>query len=186
MSRFLILDTPIAGLKIVERQPIGDKRGYLARLFCAEEMRAAEWYKQIAQVNHTLTQKQGTVRGLHFQYPPHSEMKLVSCVRGAVWDVAVDLRQGSATFLQWHAQELSASNCRGLLLPEGFAHGFQTLSDDCELIYMHSNSFNQDSEAGLNPKDNILSISWPLAISELSPRDANFPMLDFKFKGVIF
>lgn len=184
MSRFTILDTPIADLKIVERQKLGDSRGFLARLFCTEELTAAGWRNPIAQINQTLTQKQGTIRGMHFQRHPYAEMKLVTCLRGAIWDVAVDLRAGSSTFLQWHAEELSAANHRALLIPEGFAHGFQTLADDCELIYLHSEVYKLEAETGLNPKDPMLSITWPLAITELSARDAQHPMLDHQFKGV--
>lgn len=185
MSRFTALDTPIAGLKIIERQCLGDSRGFLSRLFGADELAAAGWTKPIVQINHTLTQKSGTVRGMHFQYQPHAEMKLVTCLRGAIWDVAVDVRAGSPTFLQWHAAELSAINRRALLIPEGFAHGFQTLSDDCELIYLHSAAYTPEAEAGLAPQDTMLSITWPLAISELSARDARHAMLDDQFKGVI-
>ena len=184
MSRFTILDTPIADLKIVERQQLGDTRGFLSRLFCAEELSVAGWHKPIAQINQTLTQKQGTIRGMHFQRPPYAEIKLVTCLRGAIWDVAVDLRDESPTFLQWHAEELSAANHRALLIPEGFAHGFQTLSDDCEIVYLHSMAYLPGAEAGLNPKDHMLSITWPLAIAELSTRDAQHPMLDHQFKGV--
>jgi dTDP-4-dehydrorhamnose 3,5-epimerase len=184
MSRFTVLDTSIDDLKIVERQQLGDSRGFLARLFCVEELAAAGWHKPIIQINQTFTQKQGTIRGMHFQRPPHAEMKLVTCLRGAIWDVAVDLRAGSPTFLQWHAEELSAANHRALLIPEGFAHGFQTLCDDCELIYLHSRAYTPGAEAGLNPKAPMISISWPLAITELSARDAQHPMLDPQFKGV--
>lgn len=184
MSRFTILDTPIAGLKIVERQQLGDSRGFLARLFCAKELVAAGWRKPVAQINHTLTQKAGTVRGMHFQRPPHSEMKLVTCLRGAIWDVAVDLRADSPAFFQWHAEELSADNHRALLIPEGFAHGFQTLVDDCELIYLHSAAYTPEAESGLNPNDTMLSITWPLAITELSGRDSQHAMIDQQFKGV--
>jgi dTDP-4-dehydrorhamnose 3,5-epimerase len=184
MSRFTVFDAPLAGLKIVEHQQLGDSRGFLSRIFCAEELAAAGWHKPIAQINQTLTQKRGTVRGMHYQRPPHAEMKLVTCLRGAVWDVAVDLREGSPTFLQWHAQELSATNHRALLIPEGFAHGFQSLSDDCELIYLHSMVYSKEAEAGLNPKDPMLSIRWPLAVTELSARDAQHPVLGPQFKGV--
>ena len=184
MSRFTILDTPINDLKIVERQQLGDSRGFLARLFCVEELAAAGWHKPIIQINQTLTQKQGTIRGLHFQNAPYADMKLVTCLHGAIWDVVVDLRAGSPTFLQWHAEELSADNHRALLIPEGFAHGFQTLCDDCELIYLHSQAYKQGAEAGLNAKDSMISIRWPLAITELSARDAQHPMLDPQFKGV--
>lgn len=185
MSRFTILDTPIADLKIIARQQLGDTRGFLVRLFCAEELTAAGWRKPVAQINHTFTQKPGTIRGMHFQRQPHAEMKLVTCLRGAIWDVALDLRAGSPTFLQWHAEELSATNLRAFLIPEGFAHGFQTLSDDCELIYLHTAVYTPEAEDGLNPQDPMLSITWPLTITELSDRDAQHPMLDHQFNGVM-
>jgi dTDP-4-dehydrorhamnose 3,5-epimerase len=184
MSRFTILDTPIPDLKIIERQQLGDSRGFLSRLFCADELAVAGWHKPIMQINQTFTPKQGTMRGMHFQRPPHAEMKLVTCLRGAIWDVAVDLRAESPTLMQWHGEELSAANHRALLIPEGFAHGFQSLSGDCELIYLHSAAYAPRAEAGLNPQDPMLSISWPLAITGLSSRDAQHPMLDHSFKGV--
>lgn len=184
MNRFAILDTPIVGLKLVERQHVGDSRGFLSRLFCAEELAAVGWKRPIAQINQTLTQKKGTIRGMHFQHSSYAEMKLVTCLRGEIWDVAVDLRAESPTFLQWHAEKLSAENRRALLIPEGFAHGFQTLSDDCELLYLHSMAYMPTAEAGLNSQDSTLSITWPLAISELSTRDAQHPMLDDQFKGL--
>ena len=185
MNHFSISVTPISKLKIVERQQLSDNRGYLTRLFCAEELAAAGWHKPVIQINQTMTQKQGTIRGIHFQRQPHAEMKLVTCLHGAIWDVAVDLRAGSPTFLQWHAEELSATNHRALLIPEGFGHGFQTLSDDCELIYLHSNVYTPEAEDRLNPKGSALSITWPLPITELSARDAQHPMLDHQFKGVM-
>jgi dTDP-4-dehydrorhamnose 3,5-epimerase len=138
LSRFLVYDTPLAGLKLVERKPVGDARGFLSRLFRASDLAAAGWTGGIAQINHTQTKKQGALRSIHFQRAPHAETKLVSCLRGAVWDVAVDLRAGSPTILKWHAAELSADNHRALLIPEGFAHGFQTLTEYCELLYLHS------------------------------------------------
>jgi dTDP-4-dehydrorhamnose 3,5-epimerase len=184
MSRFTIFDTPIADLKVVERQKMGDERGFLARVFCAEELAAAGWCQPVAQINHTSTQRTGVVRGLHFQHPPHSEMKLVSCLRGAVWDVAVDLRNGSRTYLQWHAEELSAANRRALLIPPGFAHGFQTLCDDCELLYLHSMAYTPAAEAGLHAKDLRLAIDWPMTISGLSLRDDKHPRIGPEFAGV--
>ena len=184
MSRFSVTDLPLHGLKVAERQQLGDSRGFLARLFCAEELAAVGWHQPIAQINQTVTHKQGTVRGIHYQHSPHAEMKLVSCLQGAIWDVAVDLRVGSPTFLQWHAIELSAANHLALLIPEGFAHGFQTLVDNCELIYMHTKAHEPGAEAGLNPQDPMLAITWPLAIAELSARDTQHPMLDHLFKGV--
>jgi dTDP-4-dehydrorhamnose 3,5-epimerase len=184
MSRLTIIDTPIVDLKIVQRQQLGDSRGFLSRLFCAEELSAAGWHKPIAQINQTVTQQKGTIRGLHFQRPPLAEMKLVTCLRGAVWDVAVDLRTGSPTFLHWYATELSAKNECALLIPEGFAHGFQTLVEECELIYLHSTAYAPTAEAGLNAKDPKLSINWPLNITNISARDSGHNMLDNLFNGV--
>ena len=181
MSRFLVHDTPLSGLKLIERKPVGDARGFLSRLFCESELAAAGWTRGIAQINHTLTRKQGAVRGMHFQRAPHAEMKLVSCLRGAVWDVAVDLRAGSPTFLKWHAAELSADNHRALLIPENFAHGFQTLTADCELLYLHSAAYVPEAEGGLQPQDPALAIAWPLAISEISARDSKHALLTQAF-----
>jgi dTDP-4-dehydrorhamnose 3,5-epimerase len=184
MNRFSVTDLPLAGLKLVERQHLGDSRGFLARLFCADELTAAGWTMPIAQINHTQTAKQGTVRGLHFQRPPHAEMKLVSCIRGEVWDVAVDVRANSTTFLHWYATHLSPENSRALLIPEGFAHGFQSLTDDVELLYCHSVAHNCSAEAGLNPRDARLAITWPLAITEISAKDAGHPLIETGFEGV--
>jgi dTDP-4-dehydrorhamnose 3,5-epimerase len=184
MSRFEFFNTSITDLKIVKRLLIGDQRGFLSRLFCQEELLTIGWNKPIVQINQTFTKKRGTVRGMHFQHPPHAEMKLVMCLRGAIWDIAVDLRAESPTFLQWYGVELSGENQKALLIPEGFAHGFQTLSDDCELLYFHSAVYMSSSEAGLNPKDPKLSIAWPLDISELSERDQQHPLLDQQFKGL--
>lgn len=186
MSQLLITNTlSLYGLKLVERQRVGDSRGFLSRLFCAQALAEAGWVKPIAQINHTHTVKKGTVRGMHFQRPPHSEMKLVTCLRGAIWDVAVDLRPDSPTFLKWQAEELSSSNSRALLIPEGFAHGFQTLTDDCEMLYCHSASYYRDAEGGLNAQDPRLSIKWPLPITEQSVRDMAHPFLTKDFTGVV-
>ena len=184
VGRFEVADTPLPGLKLVRRQKLGDARGFLSRLFCAEELVAAGWSGPIAQINHTHTARQGTVRGLHFQHPPHAEVKLVSCLRGEVWDVAVDVRQGSSTFLRWHAEHLSADNGHALLIPKGFAHGFQALSDDAELLYCHSAAYAAQAEVGLNALDERLAVTWPLPIAELSARDAGHARISDEFKGV--
>jgi len=184
MSQFTIFDTPISGLKVVEHKPIGDSRGFLARIFCAEQLRAAGWDKPVAQINQTFTKKRGTVRGLHFQNPPHTEIKLVSCLQGEIWDVAIDLRKNSPTFLKWHAERLSAENFRALLIPEGFAHGFQTLTDNCELIYLHSAPYFRQAEAGIRSNDPALGISWPLEFNEISTRDVEHPLLTDQFSGI--
>jgi dTDP-4-dehydrorhamnose 3,5-epimerase len=184
MTRFAITDLPLAGLKLVERRPLGDARGFLARLFCAAELAAAGWTQPVAQINHTLTASRGTVRGLHFQRPPHAEMKLVSCIRGEVWDVAVDLRPDSPSYLRWHAERLSADNHRALLIPEGFAHGFQALTDGVELLYCHSTPYAPEAEDGLNALDPRLAIAWPIPGAERSARDGGLPVIDESFVGV--
>jgi len=184
LNRFTHTDLPVSGLKLIERKRLGDARGFLSRLFCSQELRAAGWNRPTVQSNHSYTATSGTVRGMHFQRPPYAEMKLVSCLRGELWDVAVDIRASSNTFLHWHAERLSAENGRALLIPEGFAHGFQSLTDDVELLYCHSAAYAATAEAGLNVKDPMVAIAWPLQISELSPRDAQFPMLNKKFAGV--
>lgn len=184
MSRFDMLATPLEGLMVLQRKPIGDQRGFLERLFCVEELRTLLSNKSIMQINHTLTAKRGTVRGLHFQHPPHAETKFVSCLRGEVFDVAVDVRQGSSTFLHWHAEVLSADNHKTLVIPEGFAHGFQTLADDCEMLYLHTATYQPAAEGGLYAQDPMLNIRWPEAILELSSRDASHPLLTHDFVGV--
>jgi dTDP-4-dehydrorhamnose 3,5-epimerase len=184
LAQFDITPLPLAGLKLVQRNRLGDSRGYFSRLFCAEQMAHCGWAKPIMQLNHTYTAKRGSVRGLHFQHPPFSEMKLVNCIAGEIWDVAVDLRSESETFLHWHAEHLSAEGGRAMLIPEGFAHGFQSLSDHVELIYCHSAAYHAESEGGLNPGDPKLAIDWPLAITEISARDSHHPLLDEQFAGV--
>ncbi|UZR28718.1 dTDP-4-dehydrorhamnose 3,5-epimerase family protein [Methylococcus mesophilus] len=184
MTRFARLDTPLAGLALIQRQPIGDHRGYLERLFCRDELDELLQGRSIVQINHTYTAKAGTVRGMHFQHPPHAEMKVVTCLRGEVFDVAVDLRQGSPTMLHWHAEHLSADNHRSLLIPEGFAHGFQTLTDDCELIYLHTAAYQPQAEVGLNPLDERLDIIWPLPFTEMSDRDRGHALISDEFAGL--
>jgi dTDP-4-dehydrorhamnose 3,5-epimerase len=185
MKWFDIADTAVPGVKRVRRQQRGDARGFFGRLFCADELREAGWLAPVAQVNHTYTAREGTVRGLHFQHPPHAEMKLVCCVRGKVWDVAVNLLHGSPTFLRWHAEILSADNGMALLIPEGYAHGFQALSDDVEMLYCHSAAYSAQSESGLHPLDPRLALTWPLPVAELSERDARHPFVDQEFPGVV-
>lgn len=184
MSRFLVHETPIAGLKLIERKPIGDERGFLERLFCQESFESLLSGRTIRQVNRTLTRKLGTVRGMHFQYPPHAEIKIVSCLKGKVWDVAVDLRKGSPTFLKYHAVILSEDMPRTYFIPEGFAHGFQTLTPNCELIYVHMADYKAASEGALNALDPRLDICWPAAITERSQRDEGHALLTDSFVGI--
>lgn len=184
MSRINIIDLPLSGLKLIERNQHTDSRGFLSRLFCSDELRLAGWVKPIAQINHSYTAQRGTVRGMHFQHAPKSEMKLVTCIKGEIWDVAVDLRANSPTFLHWHAEFLSNINQKALLIPEGFAHGFQSITDQVELIYLHTEKYHNEFEDGLNVKDPSLNIQWPQPIVQLSSKDADRPLINHTFKGV--
>jgi dTDP-4-dehydrorhamnose 3,5-epimerase len=170
---------------LVQRKAIEDERGFLSRFYCAEEFHGAGINKAVDQINHTLTRKKGAVRGLHFQYPPHAEIKMVSCMRGEILDVAVDLRRDSPTFLHWHGEILSAANRKSLLIPEGYAHGFQTLTEDCELIYLHTASYHPEAEGALNVADPRLNIAWPLPVNDISDRDRNHPFISQNFQGII-
>jgi dTDP-4-dehydrorhamnose 3,5-epimerase len=183
-GRFAIGDTAIDGLKVVSRRTMGDERGFLSRFFCADELREAGFVDPIVQINHTLTRAAGSIRGMHFQRPPFAEDKFVSVMRGEVLDVAVDLRRGSPTFLHWHGERLSADNRRSLFIPKGFAHGFQTLTPDCELVYLHTQRYEPSAEGGLNPFDPRLAIDWPLPVADMSARDREHPMITPDFTGI--
>jgi len=184
MSRFDFDPTPLADLMLVQRKFVEDDRGFLSRLYCADEFREVGINNPIAQINHTLTRKKGAVRGLHFQHAPNAEVKLVSCLKGEILDVAVDLRRDSPTFLHWHGEILTATNRKSLLIPEGFAHGFQALTEDCELIYLHTAFYHAESEGALNVADPKLGISWPLPIGDLSVRDLGHSYIDESFQGI--
>jgi len=184
MSHFNIEETSLQGLKVIQRHPWKDSRGQFTRAFCSKELSAAGWTTPVMQINHSITTALGSVRGLHYQKPPKAEKKMVLCLRGRVWDVAVDLRSNSETFLSWHAEELSAENNKAMLIPEGFAHGFQVLEKESELLYLHSEQYSPEHEDGLSPLDPRLSIPWPLVIGEMSERDRGFPFLSDKTKGV--
>ncbi|MEM9644689.1 MAG: dTDP-4-dehydrorhamnose 3,5-epimerase family protein [Planctomycetota bacterium] len=177
-SRFRIDQPPLHGLRVLTRKPIGDERGFLERLFCTSDLVEVLNGSSIQQINRTLTSQKGTVRGLHYQRTPHAEKKIISCLRGEVFDVAVDLRRDSDTYLQWHAERLSESNHRMFVIPEGFAHGFQTLTENCELLYFHTQPHAPAFEGGIHAQDPHLSITWPLEISCLSERDRSLPVHD--------
>ena len=180
--KFKASKTDLSNLKYIERFPLIDDRGSLERIFCSNEFKDWGDYK-ISQINQTFTKKRGCLRGLHFQYAPNSEMKYVICLSGSVFDVVVDLRLGSETFGKWTAIELSADIHNGLLIPEGFAHGFQTLEDNVLMLYLHSCPYSPNSEGGLNSLDPDLDINWPLPIESRSKRDEDLPFLK-KIEGV--
>src|SRR5258706_7704202 len=178
------LPTRLSGVVVAETVPVVDSRGAFARLYCERELSEVMSGRHIVQINHSRTVALGAVRGLHFQRPPQAEMKLVRCLRGRVWDVAVDLRAGSKTFLEWHAEELTPSNARMLIIPEGCAHGFQALEVESELLYLHTAFYDPDVEGGIRCDDSRLGIAWPLPIADLSQRDPLLPMLDAEFRGL--
>ncbi|WP_331371901.1 dTDP-4-dehydrorhamnose 3,5-epimerase [Sinorhizobium chiapasense] len=173
MSRFKRFHTELPGLTVVERKQFGDARGFFSRFFCQEELFELGSFASIAQINHSMTRTKGAVRGLHFQRPPYEEAKFVSCLAGAVFDVAVDMRPDSPTYLRWHGEVLSAENARSMMIPGGFAHGFQTLTENCELIYLHDKPFAPEAEGGLNALDPRVNIAWPIEITQMSERDRN-------------
>ena len=184
MSQFEIIQTPLAELFVLKRTVSDDSRGFFERLFCQDTLSNLLNKESIRQINHTVTKKMGTVRGLHYQNHPYSEIKIVSCTKGRVFDVVVDIRKDSPTFLKHYAIELSGDNFLSLLIPKGFAHGFQTLEDDCEMIYFHTVDYNPDAESGLNACDPNLSIPWPKEILERSDKDERYPALEHDFEGV--
>lgn len=180
---FGVSETEISGLNILTRLNYMDERGRFSKLYSSEQLKRYGFFNGIAQVNFSQTNNIGTVRGLHYQTMPYSDTKIVACVRGAVWDVAVDIRESSPTFLQWHAEEISSSNNKMMVIPAGFAHGFQSLSNDVELVYLHSREYIPDMERTLSVSDPKLSIRWPLEISNLSARDFNCKFINGDFKG---
>jgi len=179
-----LVETPIAGVMVAGTSPVSDHRGAFSRLFCEQDLQPALADRHIVQINHSRTSCIGAVRGMHFQYGPHAEMKMVRCLKGSVWDVAVDLRKGSPTFLHWHAVELSKENADMMIIPEGCAHGFQVIEADSELLYLHTAAYAPSAEAGLRYDDPLLSIDWPLEVADISERDRVHPLLNDDYCGV--
>lgn len=173
-----VREAEIPGLYIATRRPFMDNRGSFERIFCGNELEVAFGTRKIAQINLSSTSFRGTIRGLHFQKGSSSEAKYVSCLHGEVFDVAVDIRPNSATYLKWHAEFISAENKKSIFIPEGFAHGFQALTDNVKLLYLHTSFYDPSLESGLHPYDPLLSIKWPLSESKLSQRDMSHEMLN--------
>jgi len=176
--------TPIAGIYETTTTLIGDDRGRFARLFCGDELSQAHQNRPIVQINQSVTRRVGAIRGLHYQRTPHAEGKWVRCLRGRVFDVALDLRRGSPTFLRWHAVTLSAEAMNAVFIPEGCGHGFQVLEPDSELLYLHTASYAPGYEGGVRHDDPRVLISWPLPVSDLSERDRLHPLLGSNFEGI--
>jgi dTDP-4-dehydrorhamnose 3,5-epimerase len=176
--------TAIAGVFILESEPIEDSRGSFSRLHCARELDAVLGPRRLLQINQSLTRAVGAVRGFHYQRPPHAEMKIVRCLRGRVFDVAVDLRRDSPTFLRWLSAELTPGNGRALVIPEGCAHGFQVLERDSELLYLHTAYYSREAEGAVRFDEPRIAVAWPLAPTDLSERDRTHPPLAADFAGL--
>lgn len=176
--------TPLHGLYEIQHTPVGDARGRFTRLFCEQELVPVRPGMHFSQINLSETRGRATLRGMHYQMPPAAEAKLIRCLRGRVFDVAVDLRAGSPTFLRWHALELGEDNDRAIFIPEGFAHGFQTLTDDVQLLYMHTTPWTPACEAGIRYDDPRLAIEWPLPAATVSDRDRGYTLIDDAFGGM--
>lgn len=180
-----IRPTPIADLVVAESKAFKDERGGFARLFCELELSPVIGGRKIVQINHSCTTAVGAVRGLHFQHAPHTEMKFVRCLKGKVWDVAVDLRPQSPSYKRWYSQELSPKNSYMMVIPEGFAHGFQVLEPDSELLYLHTAFYKPESEGGVRHDDPALGIHWPLPVTDISARDSSHAYINSSFRGIV-
>ena len=176
--------TPISGAFEIKLIPISDQRGVFSRLFCSDEFHEIGFYKQIVQINQSYNRIKGTIRGMHFQYPPFAEDKIIKCLRGVVYDVLIDLRKNSPTFLKWHAIELSPEMNNMVLIPPGCAHGFQTLTENSELLYFHTEYYNPKSEGAIRFDDQRIGIHWPIDVSNVSEKDRTYPLLDSSFDGI--
>ena len=169
----------IDGVFEIRIQKFKDNRGSFSNIFRAnEKVFSSSWNRPIKQINLSLTKQKGTIRGLHLQKKPYLEAKLIRCIRGVVFDIAVDLRKNSSTYLSWHAVELDSEKNNGIIIPEGCAHGFQTLTSNCELLYIHSNDWVSSSEIGIRYNDSAIGVTWPIKCTELSDRDRNLPFLE--------
>ena len=180
----IFTETVLKGSFVIELELFVDERGWFARTYCKNEFSKIGHQKEWVQLNHSFTKQTGTIRGMHYQLPPFSEIKLVRCIAGAVYDVIIDIRKGSATFLQYVGVELSAANKKMIYIPEGFAHGFQALTDDCELIYHHSQFYTAGIEAGIRYDEPKINIKWPLQVTSISQRDNIHSLIDSNFKGI--
>jgi len=175
----------LKGAFTIDVQPFQDSRGFFTRTFCEKEFVGNGLVQHFVQANHSGTHGKGVIRGMHFQHDPFCEVKLVKCVQGGIFDVIIDVRAGSPTFLQWFGAEISAENKRMMYVPAGFAHGFQSLSDYSEITYMVSAFYNKESERGIRYDDTAVKIEWPLPVSLVSDKDQAIPLIDSAFKGVI-
>ncbi|HMH23176.1 MAG TPA: dTDP-4-dehydrorhamnose 3,5-epimerase [Puia sp.] len=177
--------TPIPGAFVIRLSPFIDERGAFSRLFCENELAEIGYKQRIVQINHSINKEKGTLRGLHFQRPPHAEIKIIRCLHGRVFDVMVDLRKGSPTFSQWYGVELSPEAYNMICIPMGCAHGFQTLEENSELLYFHTAFYNKEYDGGVRFDDPQFSIHWPLPPVNVSEKDKSYALLDDAFGGIM-
>jgi dTDP-4-dehydrorhamnose 3,5-epimerase len=175
----------LGGVLLIKPRILEDNRGLFTRTFCKEEFSEFGFQKEFVQFNHSFNRERGTIRGMHFQRTPHTESKLIRCIQGSVFDVAVDLRKGSPTFLQYFAVELSAKNMYSVLIPDGFAHGFQALEDNSTLIYHHTAYYTPNADAGILYNDPAINIKWPLPPVNLSIKDREYSQINHIFEGIV-
>jgi dTDP-4-dehydrorhamnose 3,5-epimerase len=183
-STVRIEPTPLLGVVLIHTTPVRDHRGRFTRIYCAQEFEHSIRPLNFVQTNLSRTEGRGSVRGLHYQRSPAAEAKLIRCLRGKVFDVTVDLRASSPTFLQWYSVELSEDAECQILIPEGCAHGFQVVSDGAELLYQHTAPYTRDLEGGVRCDDPMIGIKWPLPLASHSQRDSSFALLDKTFEGI--
>ncbi len=176
--------TPLDGAFTIELERRGDERGFFSRFFCEKEFAAAGLETRFPQINNSVSARKGAIRGLHYQLTPNAEVKVMRCVRGAMYDVIVDLRAGSPTYLHWFGAELTAENRTMMYVPRGFAHGFLSLTDEVEVVYMASAFYAPGSERGLRWDDPVIGIEWPIKPVEVSDKDRSWPDFDSGWHGV--
>jgi dTDP-4-dehydrorhamnose 3,5-epimerase len=177
-------DTELQGVFIIEPEIIEDERGFFACSWTTDDFQKRGLNPRLMQCNISFNKQKGTVRGMHFQRKPHEEAKLIRCTRGAIYDVAIDLRPGSPTQYKWVAAELTSDNHRLLYIPEGFAHGYQTLTDSAELFYQISEYYHPESAGGVRWNDPVFDIKWPLPLTKIAERDSTYPSLDLTTASV--
>ena len=180
----IFTQTPLFGAYLIDLEKRGDKRGFFARFFCEKEFKNAGLEHRFVQVNNSLTATKGTLRGMHYQIPPASEVKVVRCIKGALFDVIVDLRPDSPTFKKWFGAELTEENRTMMYVPRGFAHGLVTLQDDTEVLYLVSSFYAAENERGVRYNDPSIAIEWPFQIRETSEKDRSWPDLNYEFHGL--
>lgn len=181
--RVIFKETKLKGAFVIEPERIEDERGFFARTFCRREFEAQGLDPNLAQCSVSFNKRKGTLRGMHYQVSPYQETKLIRCTRGAIYDVILDLRPNSPTFKQWASVELTGENGRMVYIPEGVAHGFQTLEPDTEVFYQMSESYNSESSRGVRWNDSSIVIEWPIAQPIMSARDQALPLLESLIRG---